>query len=248
MPTPFMHLRNAHRFLSDSAIPQNLRDDFSRAGRLGAFLLGSVAPDARVSGGMSRGETHFFEYAAKIEPNACEAMLNSHPSLKSAQGDQRAFVAGYLGHIAMDVVWAEDMLFPYFYQRDDWADQITRYNMLHVMLCHLDARDFQQWGEAFSDELAAAQPENWLPFLSDGDLTQWRDIVAAQICHTCESQTLNVLGRRVNIGEGGLREILDDPAKMQSEVWDHVPQTAVQQVEDHMYQAMLDEIMRYTAE
>ena len=169
----------------------------------------------------------FFEYAAKIEPNAPDAMLSAHPTLRNANGDQRAFVAGYVAHLAMDMVWAEDMLFPYFYQRDDWADEITRYNMLHVLLCHLDARDFRQWLPHFPDELAAAQPSNWLPFLSDSDLAQWRDLIANQICSTCDSQTVVVLGKRVRIGAEGLRSILDDPAKMQSEVWDYVPLAAV---------------------
>ena len=240
-----MHLRAAHRFLNDTDIPQNLRDDLARGSHLGAFLLGCVAPDARVSGGMSRAETHFFEYAAKIEPNACDAMLNVHPSLKSAEGAQRAFVSGYLGHIAMDVVWAEVMLYPYFYNQTDWADEVTRYNMLHVLLCHLDARDFKQWDAKFPDELATAQPDNWLPFLPDTDLMQWRDLVFNQICDTCESQTLEVLGKRVKIGREGLEAILNDPTKMQSDVWDHVPMTAVGHVEAEMYDAMVAQIKRY---
>jgi hypothetical protein len=240
-----MHLRAAHQFLNDTDIPQNLRNDLARGPHLGAFLLGNVAPDARVSGGMSRGQTHFFEYAAKIEPNAGDAMLAAHPSLKSAEGEQRMFVAGYLAHIAMDVVWAEVMLYPYFYQRDDWADDITRYNMLHVLLCHLDTRDFRQWDANFPDALTAAQPDNWLPFLPDDDLAQWRDLVANQICVSCESRTLEVLGKRVKIGVEGLRRILDDPAKMQSEIWNYVPMTAVDHVEAQMYGAMVSQIKQY---
>ena len=240
-----MHLRAAHRFLHDADVPQSLRDELGSASHLGAFLLGNVAPDARVSGGLSRSETHFFEYAAKIEPNAPNAMLEAHPSLENAQGEQRAFVAGYLAHVAMDVVWAEDMLFPNFYDRHDWADEITRYNMLHVLLCHLDARDYKQWDASFPDELAAARPDGWLPFLSDDDLAKWRDLVAEQICASCESQTVEVLGKRVRIGAEGLRDILDDPAKMQSEVWDYVPMTAIKQTEDHMYRAMVAQIMQY---
>jgi hypothetical protein len=194
---------------------------------------------------LSRGDTHFFEYAAKIEPNACDAMIEAHPSLVSARDEQRAFVAGYLAHLAMDVAWAEDMLFPYFYDRHDWADEITRYNMLHVLLCHLDARDFRQWDESFPDELAAANPDGWLPFLSDNDLAKWRDLVAEQICASCESKTVEVLGKRVRIGAEGLQNILDDPARMQSEVWDYVPLTVVREVEEHMYRAMVAQIMRY---
>ena len=239
-----MHLRAAHRFLNDADVPQNLRDPLN----LGPFLLGNVAPDARVSGGMSRGETHFFEYAPKVAPKATDAMLTAHPSLKNAQGEQRSFVAGYLAHLAMDVVWAEDMLFRYFYDRDDWADDITRYNMLHVMLCDLDARDFRQWDGGFPQALARAHPDSWLPFLSDDDLRIWRDLVANQICADCESQTIEVLGKRVKIGAEGLQEILNDPARMQSELWDYVPPSAVEDVAATMYRAMVDEVTRYMDE
>jgi hypothetical protein len=197
---------------------------------------------------MSRGETHFFEYAANVEPHPCDAMLEAHPSLGSAQGEHRAFMTGYLAHLAMDVTWAEDMLFPYFYDQHDWADETTRYNMLHVLLCHLDARDFRQWDARFPDELAAARPDGWLPFLPDHDLAQWRELVADQICSSCHSKTIEVLGSRVKIGPEGLRNLLHDPAMMQFELWDHVPMAVVKNVENQMYRAMVEQITRYMAE
>jgi len=238
-----MHLRAAHRFLNDPAV--SVAQQKRLNAELGAFLLGNVAPDARVSGGMERADTHFFEYRPKITPPAQDAMLAAHPQLKTAQGAQRAFVAGYLAHLAMDVVWAEEMLFPYFYFKD-WADQATRYVMLHVLLCYLDERDYRQWDEqGFAEALADAQPQGWAPFLSDTDLSAWQHIIATQIGAGCASQTIPILGARVTIGAAGLQSLLDNPARMQAELWQHVPPEAVAQVEARMYAEMLTTLLNY---
>jgi hypothetical protein len=243
MPTPFMHIAAAHRFLTDSDVSTEGQDHLQGA-HLGAFLLGNVAPDARVSSGLKRAQTHFFEYAAKVNPPAGEAMLAAHPQLRTAKGEQRAFVAGYLAHLAMDVIWTEELLFPHFYVRD-WGDQMTRYEILHVLLCYLDARDYRRWGQGYGEALAVAQPHDWLPFLPDGDLASWRDVIAQQVCGECESATLSVLGARVTIGEGGLRAILDNPQRMQAELWDHVPLSLVNEVEEKMYLAMKQQLIDY---
>lgn len=243
MPTPFMHLRAAHRFLGDSDVPETLRQSLTT--HLGAFLLGNVAPDARVSGGVARTNTHFFDYTPpKIEPKAIDTLLAQHPALQKSQGGQQAFVAGYLAHLAMDVVWAEEMLFPYFYFKD-WGTQGSRFIMLHVLLCYLDERDFRQWGENFAEALAATQPDHWLPFLGDEDLRVWRDIIARQICAECASETLAILGSRVTVGAEGLREMLADPLKLQLALWDHVPREAVFEVEKTMYRAMVTDMIRF---
>ena len=77
MPTPFMHLRAANRFLNDAAVPREIRADLGSEANLGAFLLGNVAPDARVSGGLSRDRTHFFEYGPRVNPHPGNAILSA---------------------------------------------------------------------------------------------------------------------------------------------------------------------------
>jgi Zinc dependent phospholipase C len=244
MPTPFMHLAAAQRFLNDAAILPSIREELRQADYLGAFLLGNVAPDARVSSGLRRGDTHFFEYSVKVEPPAGVAMLTAHPHLRSAEGTQRAFVAGYLAHLAMDVVWTEAMLFPHFYLRE-WGNQNIRYEMLHVLLCHLDGRDYKRWDADFGDALAHAKPSAWLSFLSDSDLETWRDLIAEQICKDCESDTLSVLGSRVMIGRAGLQAILENPERLQAELWDNISLEIVAQVEESMYAAMVKQLVDY---
>lgn len=246
MPTPFMHLHAAARFLQDDSIAFEQRDFLNT--HLGAFLLGNIAPDARVSGGINRADTHFFEYGEKVTPHAVTAMLTLHPDLKTAQNSHRAFIAGYTAHLAMDVVWAETMLYQHFYKRQDWADSRVRFNMLHVLLCYLDGRDYQQWPENFYDQLHAAQPDHWIPEISDVGLAEWRDLIAHQICPVCQSKTIPLLGTRVDIGESGLRAILESDTRMEQELWRYVPKTVVQSVEIQMYDAMKFWVENYLSE
>lgn len=239
-----MHLAAVHRFLHDPSVPDEICQTLSQEGQLGAFLLGNVAPDARVSGGHSRAKTHFFEYGAKIQPRASENLFAAHPELKLARDQQRSFVAGYLAHLAMDEVWAETLLYPYFYLQQ-WGDQMTRFIMLHVLLCYLDERDYRQWDESYAVALQNAQPQAWLPFLPDSDLCEWRDVIARQICAGCQSETVAILGTRVPIKAQGLRAILENPTRMQAELWDHVPLSAVHVVEEAMYRAMVKSTVEY---
>lgn len=246
MPTPFMHLHAAHRFLSDESVSAAVRQFLSA--HLGAFLLGNIAPDARVSGGLDRANTHFFDYGPKIEPHAVDAMLAAYPELKFAKEDRRAFIAGYIAHLAMDVVWAEGMLYMYFYKRKDWADGRTRFNMLHVLLCYLDARDYRQWPEEFSAALESAQPHDWIPVIPDNALAAWRNLIAYQICAECDSQTVPLLGGRVDIGEAGLRDILGNGQRMEDELWHYVPPGVVADIEGQMYDAMKTWVEKYMME
>ena len=66
MPTPFMHMALARRLIADPSLPTTIRDLVQSA--WGAFLLGSIAPDARISSGLDRANTHFFEYQPVIDP------------------------------------------------------------------------------------------------------------------------------------------------------------------------------------
>lgn len=245
MPTPFMHLAATHRLLHDDALPAAIRQTLTNPKHLGAYLLGNVAPDARVSGGLKREDTHFFEYAAKIDPHPYAAMMKKHPALQTATGAQQAFVCGYLAHLAMDVVWAEDMLFPLFYAQTHWADPTTRYIMLHVLLSLLDERDYQQWDAAYNSALAKAKPRHWVPFLRDDDLAAWRDLIARQITTPDSSETVAVLGARIPIGAQGLRALMDDTERLETELYAYVPQASIAAIEENMYRAMINQVLAY---
>lgn len=242
MPTPFTHLAAADRLLADPALPPDLHALLHA--EQSAFLLGNIAADARVSSGISRELTHFFRYDHPIVEHPWRVMLTRHPSLTAVEAAAgRAFLAGYVAHLTMDEVWAVEMVLPHFY-RADWVSAEHRFLMLHIILCHMDARDYRLIPGWIGESLAAAQPDDWLPFMPDPDLSAWRDYIGGQL-PPGDSQTLDIFGGRLGLPGSALADILASTEQMQTGLWDHVPLARLAQVEAAMYEAARTEMLTY---
>ncbi|MHB8629819.1 MAG: zinc dependent phospholipase C family protein [Aggregatilineales bacterium] len=235
MPTPFMHLAFAQRVSADDTLPSAARELLTA--QWGAFLLGNVAPDARVSSGIRRADTHFFEYEPVIATPALSAMLSRFPELAraSVQSEaQAAFLAGYGAHLAMDEVWCIEMLFPHFMR--PWDDEFTSFRMLHMLLGYLDGRDYQSLPVAEQYlALSAATPDHWLPFIPDSALIEWRNVVADQIAPGGTSQTLNILSQRIKMTAEDMHSFIAVTDQMDQYLWRNVPPPVVETVEASMY-------------
>jgi hypothetical protein len=249
MPTPFMHMALARRLLADPALPTSAREFLSA--HWGAFLLGSIAPDARVTGGVDRVSTHFFDYTPIIDPPPAKAMISQHPDLMRSvinNDAQTAFVAGYLGHLSMDEVWSTALLMPHFLHGGDWADKRTKFLVLHLLLADLDQRDIQFLPADYYDSLMQPAPHRWLPFMPDENLRIWRDTIAAQIAPNGYSRTNEILGQRVGLPESEITALLADQAEMDRLTWANVPRDMLAQVEEMMYAAVYATVIAYLDE
>ena len=120
--------------------------------------------------------------------------------------------------------------------------------MLHILLIFMDERDRAQLDESLSAAMRAAEPENWLPFLSDTAIRQWRDIIAPQIAPGGISETLDIYGARLGKTPDDLRAILNSPARMQAELWANVPPGDVAAVEDHINRYAREQMVAYLGE
>lgn len=244
MPTPFTHLHIAQRLLNDPQLPENVRTLLSV--ECSAFLLGSIAADARVSSGVQRANTHFYRYDEPMRDHPWRVMLAEYPALEQVENPaQRAFVAGYVAHLAVDELWTEEMLRAHFIAREWGADSRFRFFMLHILLIYMDERDYAALEPWQAEALAAAKPEGWLPFMDDGDLRAWRSFIAEQVAG--ESQTLAVLGARVQRSPEEFRAVLDSPERMQADLWAHVSRDVVAQVEARMYAFARAQMTAYLA-
>ncbi len=240
-----MHMALAERLLTDPVLPQAVHDFLAE--NWGPFLLGSIAPDARVSSGLDRVSTHFFEYLPKIEPPAVSAMLSKHSELRRQQVNdaaRAAFIAGYLAHLAMDQVWCTDLLFPNFFY-SEWADNSTKLLVLHVLLSYLDRRDRQLLPDSHYNLLSTASPNGWLPFIDDDALVVWRDTIASQLAPDAQSLTIDILAKRVKMAAADLAAIVDNEARMDELAWHNVPPDKVAVVEQTMYNACRDTVIAY---
>jgi hypothetical protein len=233
MPTPFSHLAVAQRLLRDEAVSRSHRRLLQE--ETGAFLLGSVAADARVGAGVPRENTHFYSYAQDIVVSPWRVMLQQHPALwKPHSPAHRAFVAGYVGHLAMDEIWSIEMVSPHFVERE-WGGRGFRFLMLHIILIYMDERDLALLEPWQPESLKTAAPFNWLTFISDHDLRAWQALIYDQIKPDGKSRTLEIFGDRILKSPAELRAILDSDVKMQSGLWDNIPKTVLTEVEAHMY-------------
>ncbi len=244
MPTPFTHLYIAQRLLNDPQLPGDMRALL--AAECAAFLLGSIAADARVNSGVQRANTHFYRYDEPMNDHPWRVMLAEYPVLeRAANSAHRAFLAGYVAHLSVDEWWTERMLREQFLAREWGTDRKFRFFMLHILLIYMDERDYAALEPWQAGTLQGAQPADWLPFIGDADLQAWRDFIAEQVAG--ESQTLAVLGARVQRPPEEFRAILDSPERMQADLWAHVPPDTLAQVEARMYTFAREQLVDYLA-
>lgn len=245
MPTPFSHLAVAQRLLHEEAVPLSDRDLLQT--EIGAFLLGNVAADARVGAGVPRENTHFYTYAQDIAESPWRVMLRLNPALWTPHSEsQRAFIAGYVAHLAMDEVWSKEMVAPHFVGRE-WGSRGIRFLMLHIILIYMDERDLSLIEDWQAASLQTAAPSNWLAFMPDSDLRNWQRLIYEQIKPDGKSLTLEIFGERILKTSSELREILDSDAAMQSGLWDNISKQILAQVERHIYDYARDSLCEYLA-
>lgn len=242
MPTPFTHLKTAQVMLTEPALSEPSRA-FVRA-NLSAYLLGHIAADARVSSGLTRESTHFYDYRFPMEDHPWRVMLNRNPSLWKSQDEQRAFVAGYVAHLCMDEIWALHMLAEQFAQRE-WADSRQKFLMLHVLLIYMDERDEAGIEDWQYPALSSAHPKGWVPFMDDTVLSDWRDTIALQLRPDGVSLTVPLLAERLALPPQHLRLILDNPQRMADELWANIPPETLADVEARMYIHAVREMQTY---
>ncbi|MYD11957.1 MAG: zinc dependent phospholipase C family protein [Chloroflexi bacterium] len=248
MPTPFTHLRIAQRLLTDERLAPPGRALLRR--QRPAFQLGSIVADARVASGVGREVTHFYKYGVPITERPWRLMLRQHPSLCQARDDaHRAFLAGYVAHLAADETWALKMVRPHFWGRD-WpgVERWDKFFALHLILTVMDERDEPRLEAWQAESLARCEPSAWLPFMSDETLRGWRDLVARQIAPGGRSQTLSIFATRLKCDPAEIRAALDDPARLEASLWRHIPKALLAEVERQLYDYSRDQLAVYLEE
>lgn len=248
MPTPFTHLKFAQDLLADAALPSLYRDLLLR--QRPAFQLGSIVADARVASGHGREVTHFYAYGQPMIERPWRAMLRLHPRLQAAADEAHlAFLAGYVAHLAADEAWALKMVRPHFWGRD-WpgVERRDKFFALHLILTVWDERDERALDDWHAASLRLSQPQNWLTFMPDAVLCQWRDLVAGQLDPHGDSLTLEIFGQRLKMDPALLRAALDDPAHLHSRLWRFVPPALLDEVARLAYLFTRDQLLAYLTE
>lgn len=248
MPTPFTHLAGALNLLDAPALPESYRRLLTT--QRPAYLLGTVAPDARIEAEDSRAATHFYTYEEGIDTPPWRVMLRRYPSLRGV-GDpaRQAFLAGYVAHLAMDEVWTRDMLGPHFAFGAWGASRKERFFLLHLMLIDMDERDLAALAPSVAVALLAARPaDDWLPFMPGDVLTGWQRLIYDQVRPGGDSKTYEIFGGRVSREPDELRRLALDDAWMQAHLWDHVSRAVLADIEARMAAHALASLVAYLDE
>lgn len=247
MPTPFTHLIKARALLDDSSVSDRVKQ-FLRE-QWGAFLLGNIVPDAHhmvPSREVQRVTTHFFDYGPVVDPPAGQVMLTRFPELKNksiSDPQQMAFVAGYLAHLAVDEVWAVEVVYRFI--AGNWLERRRRHFAFTTLLALMDGRDYSQISHDYHHTLSTTTPQDWLPFLPDYAIIAWRDRIAAQIKPGGQPETLHILGRTVYSGYEDLLDMINQPERLESELWRYFPQSLAAEKEQLAYDHMRTVIENY---
>jgi hypothetical protein len=147
----------------------------------------------------------------------------------------------------MDEIWTMQMLGPHF-AFGDWSNRDHRFFVLHLMLICMDERDLKLLPAWVPEELKAAQPHDWLPFMSERILQAWQTLIYDQIKPGGETQTFNIFGERVGRAPEELQAMAHDEGWMQRELWDHVPRQTLAEIERAMMDHACSSLIRYLSE
>jgi hypothetical protein len=221
MPTPFNHLRIAHDLMPLLSAAWRARLEANWP----AFLLGNIAPDVQTVSGQPREATHFFTVPLHASPPAAEALLHSFPGLAQPRRlppAQCAFLAGYLAHLEFDVAWVREIFEPVFGPAPSWGTFPERLYLHNALRAYWDASDLPALPAGTGEQLAAAQPANWLPFVQDVDLARWRDQVAQQLHVDGQATTIEVFAQRMGVEPAAFRRLVESPEAMAEHVFARV--------------------------
>lgn len=245
MPTPIQHLAIAEQLLHDNTLPGSIRDRL--IDQRGAFLFGNTAPDVQTVSGQLRETTHFFAIPLKSDQFAHLEMFGRYPVLayaRSLSAAQAAFIAGYICHLALDVLWIRDIYQPHFGPQPKWATPHRRSVYHNILRAWCDRNDQRRLNSDTGSILVSVQPDRWLPFTPDRYLIDWRNVLADQFQPNAGIRTIEIFAARNNESPEKFRRIMDSPSEMDANIFGHSSRTDI----DNFYQQGHDTMAKLIAD
>ena len=231
MPTPFYHLSLAEELLSHPGLADAVRQFLETF--YGEFLFGNTAPDVQVVSGQAREATHFFSLPIQVNDHpAWKCMLSEHPHLAGAgklDAAQAAFLAGYLCHLQADWNWVMDIFAPKFGPDCTWGTFSQRLYYHNVLRSYLDLHIVDNLPAGIDTCLSQVAPANWLPFVQDRHLVDWRNFLTPQLEPGGTIQTVEVFSSRQGICAPEYYALLQSEERMEQEIFTQLPLAGVKE-------------------
>lgn len=247
MPTPVQHLSLAQRLLEDARLPEAARDCLRT--QRGAFLFGNTAPDVQNVSGQLREATHFFVIPWRRVPEPHKALFELYPHLgvsRQLSAAHAAFVAGYICHLWLDVLWLRDIYLHNFGPAAHWGANLPERHVYHnILRAWCDRRDQLQLNGAIGPALSLATPTEWLPFTTDRYLAQWRDMLVDQFRPGAAIRTIEIFAERGGVPPERFQQVLASPDEMERQVFAHAPLEKIEKFYLDGYEQMAELIVGY---
>jgi len=229
MPTPVQHIVVAEQLLRGPALPSAIRERLQS--QRGAFLFGNTAPDVQTVSGQARAATHFFDVPFRSTPRPHASLFKQYPAVsrpRSMPAAHAAFIAGYICHLWLDIVWVRDIYLPAFGPDAQWDTMRDRLLFHNVLRAWCDQNDQAQLNGDIGSALAAVEPRKWLPFTADYYLRQWRDLLTAQFQPGANIRTIEVFAERNRVPVDDFRHVLSSPQEMEAHIFAHAPRDRIE--------------------
>ena len=148
----------------------------------GPYLLGATTPDIRVLTRQDRYSTHYFDLSGPDHQDSVGEFLKANERLVDParlNDETRAFVAGYISHLAMDEEYISGVYRRFFAKHDELGGKI-RANVMDRLLQFDMERSYgdPEVKREISEALACTVENIDCGFLEPETLERWRQVSA----------------------------------------------------------------------
>jgi hypothetical protein len=247
VPTPFYHMAVAETLLHHPALPEAVRTRLME--QRAAFVFGNTAPDVQVVSGQERHATHFFKIPIRPgSPLPWARLLSAFPALARPDvlpGAQAAFLAGYLLHLQADWFWILTIFAPIFGPDCTWGSFPERLYLHNVLRSYLDMQVIAELPARTSGRFMSLHPQDWLPFVEDRHLVEWRDYLAQQLQPGAAAQTVEVFAARQGISPQEFYQLLESEQRMDEQIFSRLPRSILQHYRRQLIELNLTSLESY---
>jgi hypothetical protein len=152
-------------------------------------------------------------------------MFDRHPHLGQPDrlpAAQVAFLAGYIAHLLLDVMWVHDIFAPVFGPAAGWGRFRDRLFLHNVLRAWCDRHDQARLIDGADRLLVTVAPDHWLPFTGDEHLRRWRDALVEQFAPGATIRTVEVFAERGHLPPEAFERVLQSPHAMDELIFSHI--------------------------
>ena len=222
---------------------------------MGSCLLGSTAPDIRAMAKWDRQRTHFAPLSVGQVGTGTKEMFAQHPRLadhKSQTPETRAFILGYVCHLAADELWITTMFRTHFQEGSQGiSNQLEGQIWDRALQLDMDRSVIEEdFFELDPDVLISGSEKSVLiEFLEDELLSEWRDWVLKFLGWDFSWDRLKRALNRMHRDDEGVQMVVDSfltnmPESLEK-IYQVVPRSMIESYKERVVVETLSQVREY---